>query len=140
MALRGSASDQIEAWAAVRITFQFALDRGSQQFSSGDGCLRFGSLRENAQRTPDYCLVAPRASVLARLTRVSQLWSQIDGPQDAWSEYSIRGQQQKFRDESLPEKDGGWYLVPGKIDRPSYYLLVFFVATLIFLAAFEALI
>ena len=64
----------------------------------------------------------------------------IDGPQTEWSEYTIRGQQEKFRREGLPEKEGGWYLVPGKVDSVSWLLLVFFVITVLFLYAFQALI
>ena len=64
----------------------------------------------------------------------------IDGAQTEWSEYSIRGQKQKFIDEGLPEKEDGWYLVPGKVDKVSYLLLVFFAVTILFLYLFEALI
>ena len=64
----------------------------------------------------------------------------IDGEQTEWSEYSIHGQKEKFRREGLPEKEGGWYLVPGKVDNISYLLLVFFALTFAFLFAFEAFI
>jgi len=37
-------------------------------------------------------------------------------------------------------QDGGWYLVPGKVDKISYLLLVFFAATLLFLFQFERMI
>ena len=40
----------------------------------------------------------------------------FDGRQDEWSEYSIPGQKKKFAEEGLAEKDGNWYLVPGKVD------------------------
>lgn len=64
----------------------------------------------------------------------------IDGPQTEWSEFSIKGQQKKFKDEGLEEKQDGWYLVPGKVDKVSYLLLVFFVLTILFLFLFERLI
>lgn len=85
---------------------------------------------------PWYCLIGGAVNIAVALI-ASRL---IDGRQTEWSEYSIKGQQQKFRDQGLPEKEGGWYVVPGKVDRASWYLLGFFVLTLIFLATFEAMI
>ena len=85
---------------------------------------------------PWYCLFGGGVNIVVSLI-ASRL---IDGRQSVWSEYSIRGQQQKFRDEGLPEKDGGWYVVPGKVDRISWLLLVFFALTIGLLYAFEALI
>jgi SSS family solute:Na+ symporter len=85
---------------------------------------------------PWYCLVGGTANIIVALV-ASRL---IDGPQTEWSEYSIRGQQRKFREQNLPEKVDGWYVVPGKVDRASYYLLGFFVLTLVFLYVFEAMI
>jgi SSS family solute:Na+ symporter len=61
----------------------------------------------------------------------------LDGYQESWSPYSIKGQKDKFRKEGLPEKDGGWYLVPGRVDKTSYLLLAFFAAVILFLALFE---
>ena len=85
---------------------------------------------------PWYCLFGGGVNIFVALI-ASRL---IDGPQTEWSEYSIRGQQKKFKEEGLPEKENGWYLIPGKIDKISYLLLVFFVLTLIFLFTFEKLI
>jgi len=85
---------------------------------------------------PWYCLFGGAVNIVVGLLASFV----IDGKQDTWSEYSIRGQKQKFKDEGLPEKDGGWYVVPGKVDKVSYLLLVFFVLTLVFLYAFEELI
>ncbi len=85
---------------------------------------------------PWYCVIGGTVNIV-----VSILASlAIDGRQTEWSEYSIKGQQVKFREQNLPEKEGGWYLVPGKIDRVSYLLLVFFVFTLAFLLLFETFI
>lgn len=61
----------------------------------------------------------------------------LDGFQKTWSPYSIKGQKDKFRKEGLAEKDGGWYLVPGRVDKFSYLLLVYFAAVILFLAFFE---
>lgn len=85
---------------------------------------------------PWYCLIGGLANIIVALI-ASRI---VDGPQKAWSEYSIRGQQKKFREEGLAEKDGNWYVVPGKIDKASYGLLVFFVLTIVFLFSFEQLI
>ena len=85
---------------------------------------------------PWYCLIGGVANIVVSLIASRAL----DGPQTEWSEYSIKGQQRKFKEENLPEKDGGWYVVPGKVDKASYYLLGFFVLTIVFLFSFERLI
>lgn len=85
---------------------------------------------------PWYCLFGGAVNIVVSLI-ASRI---IDGKQDEWSEYSIPGQQEKFRREGLPEKEGGWYLVPGKVDNVSWLLLVFFGITVAFLYAFQALI
>ena len=45
----------------------------------------------------------------------------IDGKQKEWSTYSIPGQKAKFKSEGKSEKENGWYLVPGKFDKITYY-------------------
>ncbi|MDJ0909084.1 MAG: sodium/solute symporter [Woeseiaceae bacterium] len=85
---------------------------------------------------PWYCLFGGAVNIVVSLI-ASRL---IDGPQDEWSEYTVKGQQQKFRDEGLPEKEGKWFLVPGKVDRVSWLLLVFFGATVAFLYIFYAIV
>jgi SSS family solute:Na+ symporter len=82
---------------------------------------------------PWYCLVG--AATNMTVSTVASI--AIDGFQKTWSPYSIRGQMAKFRDEGIEEKDGGWYLVPGKIDKISYLLLVFFAFVIGFLLLFE---
>jgi SSS family solute:Na+ symporter len=52
----------------------------------------------------------------------------------------VRGQIKKFKEEGLAEKQDGWYLVPGKVDKASYGLIVFFVATLAFLFLFQTIV
>jgi len=64
----------------------------------------------------------------------------IDGFQKDWSPYSIKGQLEKFRNEGLAEKENGWYVVPGKVDKISYLLLVFFVLVFGFLLLLEQMI
>ena len=85
---------------------------------------------------PWYCLFGGGVNIIVSLV-ASRV---IDGRQTDWSEYSIPGQQRKFRDEGLAEKEGGWYVVPGKVDRISWLLLVFFALTIAFLYSFERLI
>jgi SSS family solute:Na+ symporter len=63
----------------------------------------------------------------------------LDGRQSKWHEQSVPGQIQSFKDKNLPEKDGGWYVVPGKIDAPFWGLLVLFALIMIFLAWFGTL-
>ena len=60
----------------------------------------------------------------------------LDGFQKEWHEQSVPGQIRRFREKGLPEKEHGWYLVPGKIDRVCWLLLVFFVLTIVFLVVF----
>ncbi len=54
----------------------------------------------------------------------------IDGFQKDYSEYTVQGQKAMFRREGLAEKQDGWYVVPGKVDRASYGLLIYFAACL----------
>ena len=60
----------------------------------------------------------------------------IDGVSTEYSPYTVKGQIRKFKEEGLAEKQEGWYLVPGKVDKVSYLLLVFFGATMLFLFLF----
>jgi SSS family solute:Na+ symporter len=46
----------------------------------------------------------------------------------------------KFRNEGLDEKDDGWYVVPGRIDKLSYVLLAFFFVIIASLLLFESMI
>ncbi len=57
----------------------------------------------------------------------------LDGFQSEHSPYTVRGQQKIYAEEGIPEKQDGWYIVPGKVDKCAYWLLVYFVACVIFL-------
>ena len=72
---------------------------------------------------PWYCALGGAVSIIVGW--VSSVL--IDGFQDEWSEYTVHGQQQKYERENLPQKEDGWYVVPGKVDRASYFLLVYFL-------------
>jgi SSS family solute:Na+ symporter len=52
----------------------------------------------------------------------------------------FRVRKQYFSENSLPEKENGWYLVPGRIDKQTYWLLVYFVGTVVALYLFNQLI
>ncbi len=54
----------------------------------------------------------------------------LDGRQSELSRYTIKGQKQMYKEQNLPEKQEGWYLIPGKVDNVSWLLVVFFFATL----------
>lgn len=63
----------------------------------------------------------------------------IDGFQSEWHEQTVPGQRRRFREQGLPEKVGGWYVVPGKVDRICWALLGFFALTILFLSVFANL-
>ena len=85
---------------------------------------------------PWYCAIGALTNIVVS-TIASIL---IDGFQKDYSPYSVKGQIKKFKDENLTEKEAGWYLVPGKVDGTSWWLIVFFAAALLFLALFDKLI
>jgi SSS family solute:Na+ symporter len=85
---------------------------------------------------PWFCLVGATTNIV--ITILASIM--IDGFQDEYSPYTVPGQIRKFKEEGLEEKQDGWYLVPGKIDKASYGLIVFFVATLAFLFLFQTIV
>ena len=85
---------------------------------------------------PWYCLIGALTNFSVSL--VASLL--IDGRQETWSPYTVRGQIEHFSREGLVEKDGGWFRVPGRVDRISWLLLVFFVAVLVFLYLLQTLV
>ena len=64
----------------------------------------------------------------------------LDGRQKHYSLWTVQGQKEEFARKGLPEKRDGWYVIPGKIDRSSWYLLVYFVLCVVALAVFYDLI
>ncbi len=85
---------------------------------------------------PWYCATGIIVSVLVTLA-ASRI---IDGVQAEHSPYTIKGQIKKFQQEKIAEMEGGWYVVPGKVDRCAYLLLLFFLGVMLFLFFFERLI
>jgi SSS family solute:Na+ symporter len=85
---------------------------------------------------PWYCLIGGAVSItVAWIASVS-----IEGFKAHNHLYTVKGQAEFFRKMDYPEIQDGWYLIPGRIDRASYYLLAYFVACLIFLFLFDWLI
>ncbi len=82
---------------------------------------------------PWYCLIGGFINIVIAIP-ASIL---IDGKQSTWSLYTVKGQQQMFKEKQLPETENGWYVVPGKIDRISYILIAFFVLSILILWLFE---
>jgi solute:Na+ symporter, SSS family len=84
---------------------------------------------------PWYCGIGGSVTIIIAI--LSSL--AISGRQKEWSRYSIEGQRQAFLAEGTPEKVDGWYQLPSKIDRASWGLIIFFVATILALIALEAI-
>ncbi len=63
----------------------------------------------------------------------------LDGFQKDWHTQSVPGQIAYFRDNDLPEKDNGWYVVPGKIDQHCWWLIALFGTIILFLIYFGTL-
>ena len=55
----------------------------------------------------------------------------IDGRQSEHPRHSIQGQLAEFRANNRPLQVDGWYVVPGKVDRASYGLLLFSALTVL---------
>ncbi|MEM6572725.1 MAG: sodium/solute symporter [Pseudomonadota bacterium] len=85
---------------------------------------------------PWYCAIG--AAVNMAVSFVCSLL--IDGPQKEYSPYSVKGQAMRFAAEGTVQKDGGWYVVPGKVDPISYLLLVFLALNLLLLFGLDKLI
>ena len=64
----------------------------------------------------------------------------LDGLQTQYHPLTISGQRAEFRRENRPEMEDGWYVIPGRVDRSSYLLLLYFVVCIVALWAFEAMI
>ncbi|RME68905.1 MAG: sodium transporter, partial [Alphaproteobacteria bacterium] len=85
---------------------------------------------------PWYCAIGAAVNMAVSLAASLAL----DGRQADYSPYSIKGQLAAARREGRIATQDGWQVLPGRIDRASYWLLAFFVATLAFLWSLERLI
>ena len=61
----------------------------------------------------------------------------LDGFQEEYHPYTIRGQKALFRNAGRAETENGWYVVPGRVDRAGYILLVYFALCIAALWLFE---
>nr|WP_255526674.1 sodium/solute symporter [Photobacterium sp. BZF1] len=85
---------------------------------------------------PWYCVIGVVVnSVVAWVASLA-----LTGKQTEMHRYTVKGQQDEYQRLNKPTMDNGWYLVPGKVDKASYGLLVMFVVSLAFLYLFNALI
>ena len=101
--------------------------------AAGFGCLWFTEYHLDIA-WPWYCAIGGLVSIV-----VGWLASVLlDGFQTEAHPYTIQGQREVFKREGRPEKVDGWYQLPGKVDRSSYLLLVFFAISLVGLWAFNA--
>ena len=64
----------------------------------------------------------------------------LDGFQAEYSEYAVQGQKALFAREGREEKEDGWYVLAGKVDRASYWLLGYFFLCVIGLAVLQGVI
>lgn len=72
---------------------------------------------------PWYCAIGGVVTIV--IAWISSVM--LDGFQPEYAEYSVKGQQALYREKGIPEKQDGWYVVPGKLDRASVWLLVYFL-------------
>jgi solute:Na+ symporter, SSS family len=62
----------------------------------------------------------------------------LTGRQPEWHEQSVPGQRKLFFEQGLPQKDGGWYVMPGGVDRAAIGLPIMFVAIILLLYLFPS--
>jgi len=82
---------------------------------------------------PWFCAIGGLVNVVVSIT-ASLL---IDGRQSEYSPYTVQGQRRQFEESGMPIKEGAWYVLPGRIDNISWWLLVFFVFSVGFLYCFS---
>jgi SSS family solute:Na+ symporter len=63
----------------------------------------------------------------------------LTGRQAEWHEHSVPGQRLRFVRDGVPQKVGGWFVIPGGIDRPALGLPLLFVAIIVLLYLFPSL-
>ena len=85
---------------------------------------------------PWYCAIGASVNVVVSLGASLAL----DGRQEKWSTFTVKGQMAEFAASGRPEKENGWYVLPGRVDRIAYALLAFFCFCLVFLFLFDRLI
>ncbi len=85
---------------------------------------------------PWYCVFGGAVSIIAG-------WGAsilLDGYQTEYHPYTVQGQQALFARENRELMQDGWYVAPGKVDKASYYLLLYFILCIVALWLFQILI
>lgn len=54
----------------------------------------------------------------------------LGGFQEEWSPHTVRGQKAAFKREGRAETIDGWHILPGRVDRATYWLIAYFFLTL----------
>jgi len=85
---------------------------------------------------PWYCAIGATVNISVSLT-ASLL---LDGRQSEFSPYTVRGQKELFVEQGRAEQEHGWFVIPGRVDRTSYWLLGVFAFSVLFLYFFDAMI
>ena len=100
-----------------------------------DACWRLLGIERPAIAWPWYVVISGSINIV-----VAWLVSlMLNGKTKEWHPQSVRGQIELFERQRRDPKEGGWYLVPGKVEPIVWSLPVFFVATILFLIWFGSL-
>ncbi|MEO1041150.1 MAG: sodium/solute symporter [Pseudomonadota bacterium] len=63
----------------------------------------------------------------------------LDGFQNDWHPQTVVGQRAWMLAQNMPQRQNGWYLVPGRVERPVWGLLIFFIVIIAGLSWFGTL-
>ena len=100
----------------------------------------FGGLMGIKGRMPE--IAWPWYVVIGGVVNIAVSWIAsviLDGFQKDWHPQTVPGQLKAFRDSGASQKEEGWYIVPGKIDRAAWGLPFMFVGIILFLLWFGTL-
>lgn len=84
----------------------------------------------------------PWYAVIGSVINITVAWIAsitLDGFKTEWHRYSVPGQQIMFAEEEKSISEDGWYLVPGRIEKPVWGLLGMFALIIIFMMWFGTL-
>ena len=85
----------------------------------------------------------PWYAALGGVVSVAVAWVSsllLGGFQESYHPYTVKGQQEQYRAQGLAETENGWYVVPGRVDKPSYVLLGYFLLCVVALWAVDSMI
>ena len=78
----------------------------------------------------------PWYAVIGSVVNIAVAWIAsitLEGFQTEWHRYSVPGQQMMFAEQKKPNTEDGWYLIPGRIEKPVWGLLGMFALIIIFM-------